>query len=471
MAKHESVESFAARFCELNKVSVKQFYDYVSATIQHAWRPGFLLSDEQIAKLAAALQEPQEIVDSVLCPYSGDADPFAQYCGNRRHQDLIKYCPSCASEGYHSHFHTFYWLERCPFDGAELLTHSCSVRRDGLPNLVEALAEILRARWHRWPGGVPVITINRRHLSPLFMSFQRWMLDTNMVTRNLIEMKSAQRRNDHWVEESNCANRVYEIRALLPPPEEIQTCYSEAVPTALSLLPLSAKDSTELRELTNKFEFCELVWFYRICRNSDPAGSVLRDALDSDLETLRLHHTPCRCRWGHSRSEGWRRVHPDEWPHWDLKCPNEVACDVLEAHYGDFRNGQSPRAADKEFFRYIECVEKYASAGLARHHGAPGDTLPEVLQQCVGSWQPWVEWAGPLGELFDAVLDAGRASDGTWLRRWLNDVEIGAAPQASPFPYPGVGLLRHEAGLALLAWNAMQPAAGEVNVVARRRGE
>lgn len=434
-------------------MSVKQLLDYVSATIGRSWRPGWGLSEEETAAMAGALQEPRAIVDSVLAPYEGETDPLAMYCGNGQGHEQIKYCPSCVEEGYHSHFHTLLWIERCPFDGAELMSHSCDVGRDGPTNRVAALTEILRARWPGWPGGVPDSTVKRRHLAPLFMSFQRWVLDTNRVTRNLIEMRFAQRASIYWVDSSNCAHRVNQLRALLAPPGEILQCFSGASAASPNLLPVAAQATLEMRDLLDKYEFYELIWFYRICHNSDPAGSASRDALDTEQASIRNEQAPCRCRWGHSQNEGWRSVHPDEWPHWDLKCPHEVACDFLEAHYGDFRCGQSRRAADKEFFRYIESAEKFANAGLARQHHAPEDKLSEEIQRCVRNWQPWVEWTGPLAEAFDAVLDAGLAADVTWLHRWLVDVEKGGAPQTSPFLYPGVGIINHGSGLGILSWH------------------
>lgn len=453
MAKYESVESFASRFCELNKISVKQFFDYISATIDGVWRQGWGLLDEETAKISAALQEPLAIVDSILSPYEGDADALAKYCGDEKNQDQIQYCPSCASEGYHSHFHTLSWLERCPFDGTELMTHSCYVGTDVSANRIGALTQILRAQWPGWPGGVPDSAGKRRHLSPLFLSFQRWVLDTNMLARNLTEMRFAPRGNVYWVAPPSCAHRVNQIRSLLPPPEEVIRYFSKAAAVSPNLAQLGAQTTSATRDLLSKYDFHELTWFYRIRRNSDPAGSAARAALDSDLAALRSRHAICSCRWGHSRNEGWRSVHPDEWPHWDLKCPYEIACTFLEAHYGDFRYGQSGRAADIEFFRYIECAEKFANVGMVGQFRAPEDRFSEVVQRCVRSWEPWLEWTGPLAELFDAVLDAGRISDATWLHRWLRDVDSGAAPQASPFLYPGVGLIDHAGGLAILSWH------------------
>lgn len=456
LVKHESVESFAARFCELNKISVKQFFDYLGATIGGAWRQGWGLSDEDTAKISTALQEPLAILDSVLSPYEGIGDAFGKYCGVLAHQNEIRYCPSCAREGFHSHFHTLLWLERCPFDGMELITHSYYAGTDGSANRVGALTEILRTQWPGWPGGVPDAARKQRHLAPLFLTFQRWVLDTNWVTHNLIEMRLVQRGTIFWRDDANCLNRVNQIRALLPPPGGVIGCFAKAVSASPNLVPLDATVNSTVRDLTSKYEFSQLIWFYRICRNSAPAKSAFRDSLDSELAALRNCHVPCRCRWGHSMSEGWRSVHPDEWPHWDLKCPYEVACDFLEANYGDFRCGQTRRAADKEFFRYIECAEKFASAGLTRHHGVP-EGLSEVMQRCVHSWQPWVEWTGPLEEFFDAVLNAGLVSDITWLYRWLADVENSASPQVSPFPYPNVGLINDSGSLAILSWQHPTP--------------
>jgi hypothetical protein len=456
LAKHESVESFAARFCELNKVSVKQFFDYLSATIDGAWRQGWGLSDEETAKISAALQEPLAIVDSVLSPYECAADAFAKFCGNEKQQAQIRYCPNCASEGYHSHFHTLSWLDRCPFDGAQLMTHSCYVGTDRSTNRIEALTQILQALWPDWPGGVPDSAVKLRHLAPLFMNFQRWVLDTNIVARNLTEMRFAPRENGHWIESGSCAHRVNQVRSLLPPPEEMIEYFSATPAVSPDLVNLDAQTTSEVRELLKKYGFHELIWFYRICRNSGPAGSASRDSLDNNLAALRSRHSSCRCRWGHSRSEGWRSVHPDEWPHWDLKCPYEVACIFLEGHYGNFRCGQSGRSADKEFFRYIECAEKFASVGLVGQCRAPDDRFSEMIQRCVRSWEPWLKWTGPLAEIFDAVLDAGQSSDLTWLHGWLSNVEAGAGPEASPFPYPAVGLIEHDGGMAILSWQKPQ---------------
>lgn len=452
MAMDESVESFAARFCELNKVSVKQFFAYISATIDKPWRPESVLSDGDRLRISEALHEPFAIVTSVVAPYEGKADALGSFCNDPPHRDQIQYCETCATAGYHSHFHTFSWLDRCPFDGAELLTHSCHAGIDGFTNRIGAVTEILRTHWPAWPGGVPDSASKKRHLAPSFRSFQRWILDTNIVARNLADMHLPPRRSIYWIEAQCCARRVNQIRSLLPPPNETVAYFSTAGAASPNMVRLDAQSASTARDLIGRYGFHELIWFYRICRNSDPAGSACRDALDSDLAALRIHHTTCHCGWGHSMNEGWRRVHPDEWPHWDLKCPYEVACSFLEANYGDFRCGQSHRAADKEFFRYIECAEKFGGAGLARHHGAPEYGLSEVIQRCVGGWQPWVEWTGPLANIFDAVIEAGRASDTSWIHRWLTDVGSGAAPQTSPFPYPPVGLIEREGGMAILSW-------------------
>jgi hypothetical protein len=453
LARFESVESFAGRFCELNKISVKQFFDYISVTKGGLWRQGWQMTDDETAAISAALDEPLAIVDSVLSPYEGHADPLANYCGNDQHPDRIKYCPTCVREGYHSYFHTLVWIDLCPFDGSELMTHSCYVGSDASTNRIGALTQILKLQWPGWPGAVPDLGMKRRHIVPRFKDFQRWILDTNKVATDLGGTRCIQRDCGHWVDSSRTEHRVHQIMALVPPPEDIAACFSKAVPAVPCLVPLGVQDTAQIHDLVDKHEFLTLIWFYRICRNSDPAGSSTREDLDIELAAIRSRQ-PTGCRWGHGRREGWRSVHPEEWPHWDLKRPHEVACEFLEAHYGDFRCGQSPRAADKEFFRFIECAEKFVGAGLARHHCAPEEISSEVVKRCVQNWQPWVEWTGPLSETFDAILHAGLVADVTWLNRWLTNIEKGAAPQDSPFLYPSVGLINHARGLAILSWQA-----------------
>lgn len=430
---------------------MKQFFDYVSSTIGRQWRPGWELSEADRIGISEALHEPLAIVTSVMAPYEGNADALGKFCNDPRHPERIQYCQTCANAGYHSHFHSFSWLDRCPFDGAELLAHSYHAGTDGFTNRSGAVTEIFRTHWPAWPGGAPGNASRKRHLSPSFLSFQRWVLDTNTVAQNLAETHLAPRRSIYWIEGQCCARRVNQIRSLLSPPNDIIGYFSTVAATSANLSCLDTPATLKARQLFGKYGFHELMWFYRICRNSDPAGSASRDALDCDLAALRAGHTSCHCRWGHSMTEGWRGVHPDEWPHWDLKCPYEVACTFLEANYGDFRCGQSPRAADKEFFQYIEYVGKFESAGLAKHHGAP-EGLPEEIQRYVRTWQPWVEWTGPLADIFDAVLNAGRVSDVSWLQSWLTAVDSGAAPASSPFPYPPVGIVNLGGGSAILSW-------------------
>src|SRR4051812_43147100 len=75
---------------------------------------------------------------------------------------------------------------------------------------------------------------------------------------------------------------------------------------------------------------------FQFTRESPPYAATppgfARDT-DSCIQALQSRHPACRCEWGREKAGWayhWVRVHPDDWPHWNLVCPYAVAREQLE---------------------------------------------------------------------------------------------------------------------------------------------
>lgn len=142
---YESVSSFIARFGELNGISGKECREFIAEF-------GSATREIALQRLAEQLNEPLSVIDSVFYPSISLSD-----CGEYRLPSLkmsrsLRYCPDCATHGFHSYLHEIPWLGRCPFHGAALKEHfsSAGIGAADTRNS-EAFRSIMTERNGQWP--------------------------------------------------------------------------------------------------------------------------------------------------------------------------------------------------------------------------------------------------------------------------------------------------------------------------------
>ena len=118
LRKHESRLCFSTRFCILNSIRIRRLSAFLEADVED----GIPLSLCALKRLKFLLNEQELIIHSVFSPKIEQLK-LLRISSSRRPSSAIRYCDTCAAQGFHSYLHEIPWISSCPFHLTELKLH------------------------------------------------------------------------------------------------------------------------------------------------------------------------------------------------------------------------------------------------------------------------------------------------------------------------------------------------------------
>lgn len=107
--KYESFESFVAKFCRLNDLTVKQFSKYWKNKVSNC---DFENESDRLCHIMTLLNEPYQVVSTVFSAQINKIDIISRHLPIAKYN--VRYCKECIKLSYHSYFHNKIWLKNCP---------------------------------------------------------------------------------------------------------------------------------------------------------------------------------------------------------------------------------------------------------------------------------------------------------------------------------------------------------------------
>lgn len=363
---YESLYSFAARFCVLNKIDVKPFEAYFDLDVGRHDQ----LSGSQLDRVASILNAQRTLVATVF----GSAGSTFSAVDTERlvRQDKthsVRYCPRCVELGYHSRLHEVPWLERCLLHLCVLKQETYKGDRSNRTLSMQAFDTVVHLMmsnckvWPRWNEGDLMIAKfgqstylrllsdwlkNVRNFNERQTSEQVWTSDSE--TRREYTFK-------HFIARLNSLEQMPEPLKLMVPPVETSWRF------------IIYNYSTEVRKELSRTQQYAPFWmifslFKMVCARSGHSHAFMVK-LRSAQTKLHEKHGMCQCRWAWHESgwsSHWRQVIPELGPYWSYQCPYEVAREELESGWGN--PTLSLRKAQQVDFSFIEQVNLLREANL-----------------------------------------------------------------------------------------------------------
>lgn len=450
---YESVISFLTRFNELNSTTVNQCEEFFGCQVGYDRQ----LTGADIGRIAFLLNEDLSLVQSVFSP-----SVTLDHCGHyklpwvRSNSDSVRYCEECAVAGYHSYLHEVRWLSKCPFHMSDLKTcyskknaGSIAIRR------MAALKNLMQLNCNAWPcAAEESFAIHMRgHLHYL----DTWTKNASSAALQLSQGQIWRSDGGAFIDETSIKHAMGRLRTLAVMPKAIEPLFNEIGRTWLVEIrrfPLQAK--ADLASLRPDISFDILFDFYKgmIAYSAIPPPFVAKRQAAQDA--IKERHGRCHCKWGLVQ-EGWhhcwRRVHPDEWPHWACICPYDVAVNELEFGWGRADVALSTRKAAKERLRLITLSRLMRDAGLIGYTRDASVSPEGYLYMYPQVW-PCCEWIhnSPLTDLLNAAAEFEIDSAVSRLNTWLGHIDDGFEPTVRDDPTSCVRLCETEEGLSLIKW-------------------
>lgn len=302
--KYESYESFVAKFCILNVLTVKQF--------QKIWNRKFQTNQDRVKFIENVLKESPEIIKTVfLMPQ----DTLSKNIIINKRLGL-KYCNKCLIMGYHSLFHDKVWLEICPI-------HKCLLLQEKiLPNTT-----------------YPTITLFEKRVITLIKFYRKNSLKNNKE----INLKSIEELSDwlenisysyeKYIEISHLDNMVvkYTLNSkeklfsfchfILPPNDNLLDLFPYDIGAMKTVYTLSEMASYELKKLINTIPLQHFLIFYQFyCEsNSENLSKEFTNYIKESIVKILNLHKESICLWSDKAYVGkWEYFEVDFYFHNNL---------------------------------------------------------------------------------------------------------------------------------------------------------
>ena len=453
----ESPISFAARFCELNGIHLKEFVRYFDCHVDDIWRN----SHNDISRIATLLGEDIQIVQTVFASTNHFKD-----CGKyrlphiTRNSGLVRYCQRCAQLGYHSHLHEEDWLAKCPFHGISLDTiYPKRVACSNIEKRVSAIGQLMMSNCQRWPRS--------DEWEDDILNFKNCVYLKLLFTwsKNACEVAERFSRNQIWESDGlNIANGTSHknffgmLRNLEEMPELIKPFFSNIGDDwefKIQTFPSGTRD--ELDRLNEVASFWDIYFVYKFIEKRTTELPLFLSKLHQAQRNLGTHREKCKCRWALEKIDCWRQrwisVDPNGWPYWQCKCPYVVALEMLELD-GEKRAALVPsRQAWSELGHFTHLSRIVHDAGLVIFppdiSPSSGDDKLFFLRGC-----PGIKWnkESILTELLSATAEFEVESKIDEINRWLSSIDEGKAPTEWDKEEGLVRLHETSDGLLLVKW-------------------
>ncbi|NGM88079.1 hypothetical protein G5B35_12250 [Parapusillimonas sp. SGNA-6] len=447
--------SFAARFRELNAISLLQYEDCFGIRLGCEGR----LPPADIQRIASLLNEDFSLVQSVFFRLICKSDCVEYRSPDmKKRADEIQYCPRCVELGYHSYVHEMPWLAKCPFHLVTLKKTYALHMEQGTSRLkrVQAIRQLMVSNCRSWPrpseADLHVAKFCKDSYLKLLICWIKQAKDsaTRLSAGHIWD-------GGEYETEKSYGHSLGRLRRLEKMPKLIEplfTTVGESWNLTVRHFPLEVKN--ELHRLSQYAPFWRIFSFYKSvgARSNHPPAFIAKLQVTQRLLTKR--HGKCRCRWGKGLagwSSRWVQTGPDGWPYWGLKCPYELAIDDLEPGWGYPDRLLSNRQAWAALLRFIELSDVMHEAGLIEYTADANITPYGHLCTYPQVW-PCCEWktTSPLTELLNAVAEFEVDTTVCKTLTWLSAIEQGDKPYDLDMPAACVRLCETDGGLSLIKW-------------------
>lgn len=152
----ESVGSFGAKYCYLNKITIREFGQVLLEFLPHGTTLPYGTStldmiEFDIEGLTRLLNEPSILVNSLPLKKSSLGPHLGTLCLSKYSSEFdfkeLRFCPACLANGYHSNLHQLDWMDKC-------FIHGCSLKHESndAPSLTNLGIEtrLIQPLYIRW---------------------------------------------------------------------------------------------------------------------------------------------------------------------------------------------------------------------------------------------------------------------------------------------------------------------------------
>jgi hypothetical protein len=463
LRKYESVYSICAKFSVLNGLTPAQTAQFLSQQLGGVDIYRFRPTDAQARRLARLLDEPLNIVKTLLLP--ADIDLSRTPCMVEDGEGLstkisgIRYCVECLKAEFHSFFHQFSYLVLCPI-------HRTALKYDSGPyspsSLFERNVRILTGLYQRFtqcwpapPGRLPILAGKQNEQKSL-KEYLTWSsetcermagINTKVVWKSVADppFKPALTPGQQPV------NAMSAVIAYLGAPNELVL---GLLPPMLSMF-LSKRHFCEntrkqLRETLDHTSLVLLLELFRGWWIWTKQPRIGDEALESFVERLLGEHTKCECVWTLDLYSGWFHRRPDgPKPNFD-QCPYVHTANLLSKRWGDFQASVSQRQTIAVLSRYRNLVEHFVALEMISLE-ARGNSL-EVFFDPVNRLH--LTWRLPekLINLLETIVETEMMMDVEVMSDWLSHITDGQDPNSSNCLPIYSTLTETDNGLELTRW-------------------
>lgn len=449
---YESLTLFITRFCDLNRTSAAQCREYLGLVNKYS-EP----ENADFERIAVLLNENISVVRTVFKP-SIVLNNCGQYClpNLKSYSHSVRYCETCAANGYHSYLHETHWLSKCPFHMCNLKEcQDVSAKGTIEMQRCSALKKVMQNKWARWPRADDAsFTLCQ---SDEFNMLEQWVLSASSAARQL-SRGQGWHSSENEITDVSLSQAIGMLRTLTPMPAIIQPLFveiGEIWQLQTRRFPMQCK--IEFERIKPYFSFSSIFDLYkRVGVWSSVQPKFVRHRLRTQ-EAIKNQHKSCHCRWGLYNCgwfNSWKKVNPENAPHWGCTCPYDFAVNELESQWGRANLVLSRRHAEKELFYFISQSYEMHRLGLIVYT-KEANVSPEGQLYAYPQIWPCCEWVSesPLTALLNlaASFEVEIASDSLW--KWLNAIDAGSSPFRREEPKSCLRLCEKEDGLNLILWS------------------
>lgn len=448
---HESTTSLMARFANLNGITVRECEKYFATLISQ----GGISHSSKLSNVATSLDEdPAAMLETLARPVNLPQILYAVISAKEDDKGL-RYCPECATRGYHSYLHDHVWLAACPLHGEPLKVAPEEIGYG--PKRVrrcKSLTRIMIDSCASWPDAKDP-SFNPESFEG-FDWLDNWIKRLQTVPL-LFRRKSLWSTDTQLFHEPKSSQHVIgRLHALVPIPEEKKRLFhyvEEGWGADIQYFPREAKQELEI--VLNH----GVAWLFSMYKTLNVYSSTQPDfvlKMKSYAHEFQAHEAVCRCEWGREKAgyeDHWVGVNPSLWPHWQLKCPYTVAREKMEHLVGRRLEFMTDRTRGKEMPHLMSDFKTLLELGLAEINTNSNLSDRASFVGVPDNWPP-VSWIGTpwLNRMFESMANLEVASVHRSLCDWLDDIAKGGSPDEHTAPRPSIWLAEMNDGLVLLQW-------------------
>lgn len=412
-------------------------------------------AQNNILHLSNALNEDVETLKSVLMPPIQLPGGYQNFYTTKRDHGSVRYCEDCAAVGYHSYLHELEWLAQCPFHNCDLkVQHPTKYSSNKQIKKCETLAAIMQTKCKEWPRATRSVVAGE---FPRFLWLSKWLPRVTAISEEFSQ-KIIWKSYEQPLPETRTPEQVLgRLHSFAPIPPQMKSMFSnieEGWKAEVVNFPKEAR--AEFARITSTGINNLYVLFKRISAYSDKQFRFVTE-MRTRLGALASSHPNCQCVWGSEETrygQRWIRVHPDEWPHWNMMCPYDFVAREVHMAVGERFERLSYRRREVEQTSLIEQSRELKARCLVEFT-ANAQVSPEGhLYMFPQNWPP-LSWVGTpwVNQIFDtAALFEFRAIYDSYITL-LEEIRIGENPGNYDAPPVLLWLSETKKGLVLIRWH------------------